>query len=217
MARPLLCHILVKKAIKTLCRRQFPAPVILSQMKQQLLAALNYVKEHKQQFGTGVIAVIGIVTLVWLFIYNQPVVYAATNACDLFTPNKAMNVLGDKVIQTGNSRPITTGDIATSKCGYTDQNEDTSKKLITSMAVQSAVNDKGIAKNKDIFTAHKKALGTNVKTVDNLGDSAYFETSTGILNVLSGKNWIKLLYGVGEGPTSKPQSEVVSLARDILK
>lgn len=187
------------------------------QMKEQLLTARDYVSEHKQQFGTGAIAVIGIVTLVWLFIYNQPVVYAAANACDMFTPNKAMDTLGNKVIQTNSPKPITSGDIATSKCGYTDQNEDTSKKIIATIAVQSAVNDEGIIKNKDMFTAHKKALGENMQVVDNLGDDAYFETSNGILNVLSGKRWMKVLYGVGEGPTSKPLGEIVSLARTILK
>lgn len=186
-------------------------------MKQQITDAIEYIKAHKQQFGTGTIAAIGVVVLTALFIYNQPVTYAATNACELFTPSKAMDTLGDQVIQTGNSKAATNGDVATSKCGYTDKNEDPSKKLIATLAVQSAVNDDGIASTKQTFDAHKEALGDSAQPVSELGARAYYETTTGVLNVLQEKRWVKVLYGVGEGPTSQPLEDVVALARAILK
>lgn len=186
-------------------------------MKQQLSEALAYIRAHKQQFGTGAIAIIGAAVLTALFIYNQPVTYAATNACELFTPAKAMDTLGDQVIQTGNTKAAVNNNVATSKCGYTDKNPDTSKKLIATIAVQSAVNDKGITSTQNVFNAHKEALGANAQTVDNLGTGAYYETTTGVLNILQEKRWVKVLYGVGEGPTSKPLTDVVALARVILK
>ena len=186
-------------------------------MKEQLQQRLAYITAHKQQFGTGAIAVIGVAVIIGLYLYNKPPVYDAANACQMFSPTKAMDAIGNEVIQTGNSAPIAAGDVAVSKCGYTDKNTDETKKVIATVAVQSAINDDGAAKNKQVFDSHKKALGDNVETVNNLGDAAYFEPTTGILNIATGKHWVKLLYGVGEGPTSKPLTEVIALARTIIR
>ena len=201
----------------TLLYTRLASPDILVSMKQQLQQATHYITEHKQQFGTGAIALIGVAVIVGLFIYNRPITYAAADACALLSPARAMDALGDQVIQTGNTKPVTQGDIATSRCGYTDKNEDPSKKELATIAVQSAITNDGIVKNKQVFDAHKEALGGDAKTVNNLGESAYYETTTGILNILSDKLWIKLLYGVGEGPTSKPLDDVTALARVILQ
>ena len=177
----------------------------------------TYIAEHRQLVGTSAIALIGVGTLIALFIYNQPVVYEATTACNLLTPAKAMDALGDKVIQTGDSKPSASGDVATSKCGYTDENSDKDQMAEVSVAVQSAINDKGIAQNKSDFSQHRSALSSKAETVKDLGDSAYFDMNTGYLNILDGKRWIMVSYGIGQAPDSKPMADVVALAHNILK
>ena len=186
-------------------------------MKEKFRQAIDYVNEHRQLVGTSLIALIGIGTLIALFVYNQPVVYEPTTACNLLTPAKAMDALGDKVIQTGDSKPSASGDIATSKCGYTDENSDKDQMIEVSVAVQSAINDKGIAQNKSDFSQHRSTLSSKAEAVKNLGDSAYYDTSTGYLNILDGKRWIMVSYGVGQKPDSKPLDDVVSLAHKILQ
>lgn len=186
-------------------------------MKDRFRQAIDYVTEHRQLVSTSVIALIGIGTLIALFVYNQPVVYEPTTACNLLTPAKAMDALGNKVIQTGDSKPSASGDIATSKCGYTDENSDKDQMAEVSVAVQSAINDKGITQNKSNFSQHRSLLSSKAKTVNNLGDSAYYDMNTGYLNILDGKRWIMVSYGTGQKPDSKPMADVVALAHAILK
>lgn len=189
-------------------------------MKNKLQAVSHYISEHKQTIGTTAMAVIGVVVLVGLFIYNQPhgpkIVYQPVKACDILTPAKAMDALGDKIIGTDLNKPTIDGNLALSKCGYTDKNIDQNQMAEVSIAVQSAINDKGIAQNNADFKT-RKSQATHIEEVTGLGDSAYYDKDAGLLQVLNGKQWLMISYGNGQTIVPKPLAETVALAQKILK
>lgn len=189
-------------------------------MKSQLHTVIKYIAEHKQIFGTSVIAAVGAAVLVGLFVYNQPrgpqIDYQPTKACDILTPTKAMDALGDKILSTDLNKPVINGDLALSKCGYTDKNPDQNQMAEVSIAVQSAINDDGITQNKDDFKTHK-SQAPHIEEVAGLGDSAYYDQDSGLLQVLHGKQWLMISYGVGQNIEPKPLADTVALAHKILQ
>ena len=182
---------------------------------------MKYIAEHRQLVGTSIIAVIGAAVLVGLFVYNQPrtpkVIFQPTRACTLLSPAKAMDTLGNQVNQIAKDTPVRNGSVATSQCAYTDGNPDSSQMVEISIAVQSALNDIGVAENKSSYNADKKKDASVSQDVRRLGESAYFNANTGLLRILDGKRIILLNYKVGDNTTSKPLADVVALAHSILK
>lgn len=189
-------------------------------MKNQLHAAIDYIVEHKQLLGTLAIGLVGVIVLVGLFIYNQPhgpkVVYQPTKACDILTPGKAMDVLGDKVNNVEANKPVISGNVATSKCAYTDQKTDKDLQAQTSILILSAINDEGIPQVKTDFIKLQKQA-QHVQTVSDLGTSAYFDQDSNILYIQRDKQLIMLYYGVGQDGQSKPFTDVIAFAHNILK
>jgi hypothetical protein len=176
----------------------------------------TFVASHKKEFITGAAILCGGALLVALYMYNNPpvVVYRPTDACAILTPVEAEQLLGEKVYSVDTKGSLVTGNIATSKCSYTDQNRDTSKILVAAIAVRSGVNDKGVQQNKTDFTSRRPSNG--VETVDNLGDSAYFNLVNGQLNILKGRQWIVLSYGVGTAPEANTLDMALKLAHKVL-
>lgn len=191
-------------------------------MKHYLETATTYVTEHKQQFTIGAIAAVCVIVFGALFIYNQPhppkLAYEPTKACDMLTPNKAMDVLGNEVISTDANTPVIASDAetATSQCSYTDKNADGNAMQSLAISVRSATNQAGIAQNKSEFSGHKKNV-IHTEDVKDLGNEAYFDEDLGLLHILTDKQWIMLSYKTGQTLESKPVSDVVSLAHKVLK
>lgn len=189
-------------------------------MKSQLYTAMGYVREHKQVFGISVIVVIGAAILIGLFIYNQPhgpqIDYQPTKACDMLTPSKAMDVLGNDVNNVEANKPVISGNVATSKCAYTDKKTNKDQQTQVSIFVLSAINENGIAQIKTDFTKLQKQT-PHAQPVVGLGDAAYFNQDSGILYVINNKQLIMVYYGVGENVEPKPLADVVALAHEILK
>jgi hypothetical protein len=185
-------------------------------MQDYIHTATAYVTNHKREFLAGGILVVGLAVLVALFIYNNPnkVVYQPTNACDLLTPVKAQDLLGEKVISVDTKGAAVSGDIAISKCSYTDSNEDQDQMLVAAVAVRSGVNDAGVQKNKTDF-ANSQSKKT-VEPVDNLSDGAYFDPARGQLNILDGRRWIIVSYGIGASPETNTIDKAIELANTIL-
>lgn len=186
-------------------------------MNHYIQTCTDYITTHKRQFTTGVAFLLGSAFLVALYIYNNPpvVVYKPTDACAMLTPVKAEQLLGEKVYSIDTQGSMVSGNIATSKCSYTDQNHDTAKLLVAAIAVRSGVNDKGIQQNKTDFAARRPNIG--MQPVDNLGDSAYFNPIVGQLNILKGRQWIILSYGVGAAPETNTLDKAVELAHKVLQ
>jgi len=156
-----------------------------------------------------------------LFLYNQPhppkLAYQPTKACDMLTPNKAMDILGNEVISTDANAPVIASDTetATSRCSYTDKNADGSAMQSLAISVRSATNSAGITQNESEFSGHKKNV-VHREDITGLGKTAYFDEDLGLLHILTNKQWIMLSYKTGQTLESKPVSDVVSLARKVL-
>jgi hypothetical protein len=189
-------------------------------MNQYLKTAQEFAIDHKREFiiGAGMLGVAAVIVLLaGLFVLNNPikVIYQPAKACDMLTPAKAQNLLGNKVISVDTNAPVVDGNVATSKCSYTDSNPDQNQMVVAAIAVRSGVNDKGVAQNKSDFAAKKPTTGA--QPVNNLGDSAYFDQTLGQLNVLSGRNWIIFSYGVGASPAANTLDKALQLAHEVLR
>lgn len=190
------------------------------QFQKYTHAVQTYLRDHQKdlQIAIPIVVILGILVglIVLSTVKNLPnIVYQPVKACDLLTPSKAQDLLGDRVKGVDKNDPIIKGDLAVSKCGYNDLNPTEGQLKVLALAVQSGINDKGVAKNKTAFKLSQK--GKTLESVNELGDSAYFDPSTGALNILDGKRWIILSYGYGTTPEDNSLQDEISLAREILK
>lgn len=185
-------------------------------MQKYLTQIREYVATHKSQVIQGTFFGVVVVFLVTLFVYdNTPhYTYQPTNACDILTPEIAMDVLGDKVTNIENKKLVADKDTMISSCNYADDNKnDEAKKLIT-MSVRSAVRDAGLLQNTTDFAAYRN--NNEVEKVEGLGQEAYYVTANSQLNVLDGRRWVKISIVHGSQNESVPLSETVKLAKKVL-
>ncbi len=178
-----------------------------------------YIAENKKNLIVGLAITLGIVitiSIIALSIYNSTpkVVYQPTAACDMFSATKAKELLGEKIITSSVAAPTQSGDTASSNCGYTDGNPDTNNTIVAAIMIRSGINDKGVQQNKTEFSAGQPK--TDVKVIKDLGDSAYFNQKLGQLNILNGRQWIIISYGVGSSPQTNTEDDAVKLAHKIL-
>ncbi|MES2630425.1 MAG: hypothetical protein V4611_00505 [Patescibacteria group bacterium] len=163
-----------------------------------------------------VVAVALIVTgIVWAINNSGPKIdYQPAVACELLTLDEAKELMGNNAVGSAVTAPVISGDISTSKCGYTDGNTDTANLIVAAINVRSAINDKGVEQNKTEFT--KGTPEENVVIVNGLGDKAYFNEANGMLNVLDGKNWILISYGPGSDPAANTLEDAAELAQKVI-
>ena len=178
----------------------------------------TYIRERSELFiGIGVVvalvAITGIVALI-INLNGPHIVYQPTKACDLLTPEKAGSLLGEKVISVDSNAPQISGNVAQSKCSFTDANTDTDKLMVAAVAVRSAINDEGDIQNKNEFAAAR--ANNNTDTVTGIGDSAYFNKTNGLLHVLKGHNWFIISFGVGSDQANNTVDNDVKLAQKLL-
>lgn len=185
-------------------------------MNRYLQAVTTYVTTHRNEAVTTAVVAVVFIFVVALFIYDSTphYVYQPVKACDLLTPAEAQDMLGDKVLSTDANTPVVSDDTATSKCSYSDENPDKSKMMVAAVAVRSAIDDKGAQQNKVDFATAR--ANNDVEIVKNVGDSAYFNKTSGQLNVLSGHMWLILNYGVGSTPQTNTVDKAVELAHKVL-
>ena len=185
-------------------------------MKNSIQATKTYIMEHKRETAIGTVLTLIVASLVILFIYNTipHIVYKPTNACDMLTPSKAQDLLGEKVISVDTKGAKVAGDIAISKCSYTDSNENKDLMIVAAIAVRSGINDAGVLKNKKDFAASR--ANDTVENVESLGDNAYFNPLRGQLNILDGRRWIIVSYGLGTAPETNTVDKAIELANVAL-
>ncbi len=184
---------------------------------QTLQTVKTYIIVHQRNIVLWSVTVLVAAFLGSLFIYSMTphYTYQPVKACDLLTPAKAQDMLGDHVLSVDTKDPVVSGDTATSKCSYTDANADSSKLKVAAVAVRSAVEDKGIQQNKTDFVQARS--NNDVEVVKGVGDSAYFNKANGQLNILDGGNWIILNYGTGSAPQTNTVDDAVKLAHKVLR
>ena len=187
-------------------------------MKKHLKNATQLIRRNSEfLIGAGIVgALVGAVAIVALVNhFSGPViVHQPAKACDLFTLQEARSLLGEDVLQTESNKPVITGDVAVSKCSYTDTVADPTQMTVAAVAVRSGINDEGLARNVADFAVAKS--NNSVEKMENLGEDAYFNKTIGQLNVLSGKKWIIMSYGIGSAPESNTLDQAKVLAQKVI-
>lgn len=188
-------------------------------MKKHIQTVKQYIKERSDTFiGASVLG--GLVAIVFIVIavnhFSGPVViYQPAKACDLFTPAEAQDLLGDKVISVEANDPVIKDDFATSKCGYSDSNEQQDQMRVAAVAIRSAINDEGHLQNQDDFA---KAKSNNiVDTIPGVGDDAYFNRNSGQMNILDDKKWIILNFGNSAAPETNTAEDALKFAKKVVQ
>ena len=189
-------------------------------MKTTIGRARTFLVAHRRAVLIATPLVLLALVLVALFAYNfgtsTKVVYQPVKACERFTPAEAQDLLGDKILSVDTKKPAVSGDIAISKCSYTDQNPDQNAMKVAAVAIRSGVNDDGVAQNKREFAASKKA-NPGVQDVPGLGDTAYFNPVNGQMGILQGRDWLIVSYGAGATPQANTIEDVTKLSQMVLK
>lgn len=200
-------------------QRLFQAAIlerVMEKLNQYLQRAKTYIVQRSDVFiGIGVVAglvaIIGIGMLISSL--NGPrIVYQPIKACDLFTPAKAQSLLGEKINGVDKNEPQISGNFAVSKCGYSDLNS--AYMMVAAVTVRTGINDKGTAQNTSDFAKSKKAYAT--EQVSTIGNSAFFNGTSGQLNVLKDGNWYIFSYGLGSAPEQNTLDKSLELAHKIL-
>ncbi len=179
----------------------------------------KFVATHRQYITNVVVIACGVIALLAAIAFivqaSKPkIVYQPAFACDLLTQTKAEALLGSEVIRSVNEDAVISGDTATSKCGYTDKNQDVNQMRVAAVIVRSGINDQGVEQNRTEFALGKPKDHTQI--VSDVGDAAYYNTQNGQLNVLDDKQWLILSYGVGAAPEANDKDEVEGFARLVL-
>lgn len=189
-------------------------------MKDYIQKAKQYLtsRPNKELYiGIGVIAcaIIAVVVVIVSAVNSVPrIVYQPAVACDLLTSQKAQELLGDQAVKSNVGEPVQSNNVSLSRCGYTNGSGDETTLVVAAIIVRSGINDKGVEQNKTEFIAGKPNVGA--ETVTDLGDGAYFNQKSGQLNVLSGRDWIIISYGVGSDPQSNTVEDAVTAARKVI-
>lgn len=177
----------------------------------------EYIELHRSEAVLVGAAIATLVILGALFAYGHfsKYVYTPTNACTVFSPDKAIDLIGDKVVNvTTNSKEVAiSGDLGTSSCGYTDEKEDMNAMTVAAVKIRSAINDNGAILNKSDFT--KARASNEVEIVTGVGDEAFYNTATGLMHVYNNRDWYILNFGLGSDPTSNTVEKTTELARAI--
>ncbi len=166
--------------------------------------------------GIVIIVAMVIIGAIAIFIHNTTtkIDYQPAIACELFTLDEAKELMGANSIGSGVTEPTLSGNLSTSKCGYTDGNVDTANLVVAAIIVRSGVNDKGVTQNKEEFESGRPL--DNVQLVNGVGDSAYFNEANGQLNILDGYNWVIVSYGPGSDPVANTLEDSVELAKKVI-
>lgn len=156
-------------------------------------------------------ALIGLISSI-IYWTSPKVIYEPVYACDLLTSAEARELLGPQVIHSVKDQPVVIDNTATSRCGYSDQNEELADMRVAAVIVRSGVNDAGVRQNIEEFLVRAQEEG--VEPIEQLGEQAFYNPSTGQLHVLTEFQWIIMSYGVGEEPllnTVQEQKEMAYL------
>ncbi len=188
-------------------------------MKKYVDHVKQYVKANSDavvgaSVVAGLFAIVAIVALISHF-SGPMIVYQPAKACEWFTVDEARSLLGEDVLNTESNKPVIDGDVAVSKCGYTDTNGNSDAMKVAAVAIRSGINDAGQAKNETDFAAAKSS--NIVDDITGIGDAAYFNKTSGQLNVLNDKKWIIINYGFGATPEANTAEDAIIVAKKVLQ
>jgi len=174
---------------------------------------------YKKELIIGAVAVFAVIAIIAAIVFaiansGPKVDYPPTVACNTLTSLEAQELLGNSAFNSADDPAVISGDLATSRCGYTDGTNNTETMIVAAVILRAGINDKGVEQNKTEFAQGTPTQG--VEVVKDLGDSAYYNQVNGQLNVLKDKNWYIFSYGVGSTPEANIVEDTVKLAEKVL-
>ena len=174
---------------------------------------------YKKELIIGAVVVFAVIAIIAAIVFaiansGPKVDYPPTVACDTLTSLEAQELLGNSAFNSADDPAVISGDLATSRCGYTDGTNNTETMIVAAVILRAGINDKGVEQNKTEFAQGTPTQG--VEIVNDLGDSAYYNQVNGQLNVLKDKNWFIFSYGVGSTPEANIVEDTVKLAEKVL-
>ena len=174
---------------------------------------------YKKELIIGAVVVLAVIAIIAAIVFaiansGPKVDYPPTVACDTLTSLEAQELLGNSAFNSADDPAVISGDLATSRCGYTDGTNNTETMIVAAVILRAGINDKGVEQNKTEFAQGTPTQG--VEVVKDLGDSAYYNQVNGQLNVLKDKNWYIFSYGVGSTPEANIVEDTVKLAEKVL-
>lgn len=86
---------------------------------------------------------------------------------------------------------------------------------VIGLAVRSAVTKVGVEENRRDFAASKAA--NQVETVEGIGDEAFYLPANGQLNILKGRAWILIKYGVGDDKATYTLENAKKVANKVVE
>lgn len=189
-------------------------------MKRYVTRVKEYVLTNPKKVKIALVAfgiLLGAAILGGLFIYNNQskvieLDYNPVVACTLLTKDEAKELLGGNVIDTNKNAVTVTQTRATSKCSYSDDN--VTNMAVIGLAVRSAVTKAGVEENKQDFAASKQA--NQVEIVDGIGDEAFYLPANGQLNILKGRAWLLITYGVGDDKSTYTLENAKKVATKVI-
>lgn len=187
-------------------------------MKKYFEIVKDYISTHRKAAPITAVGVVCVVFLIALLVWNirqtvPHIVYQPVQACDLLPVKDAQSLLGKDVINVEADKPVVSGDTATSKCSYSDTSYSTIK--VAAVAVSTGINDAGTEQNKVTFVEKlDKDIGEPIK---DMGDKAYFDRTSGKINILTEHSWIIVSYNVGDSLDSSTFDNVSKLAKIVLQ
>lgn len=189
----------------------------MNQFREYLNKTQQYISLHRNEtilVATG-FATLAILGALLVYGHISTYVYQPTKACDVFTPEKALDLMGEKIVNvTSNNKDVSIKDnLATSSCGYTNEKSEANTMTVAAIKVRSAINDKGAILNKSDYT--KSRAANKVEDVKNIGEEAYFNPASGQLHVYKDRDWIILSYGIGSDPTANTLEKATELAKAV--
>ncbi len=187
-------------------------------MKPYLESTKAYIIKRNEIFiGLAVVVVLGGL-IAGIAIATQPnkpaIVYDPTEACSLFTAEEAEQLLGNDVLSTNNTEPLQYENVTVSSCGYAQNTLNADSMRVAAVTVRSGINDTGAAQNKTEFTKSKSSK--NIEEIPDVGEQAYYSPERGQLNVLKGRDWIVLSYGIGATPAANTKEDLFKLADKVF-
>jgi hypothetical protein len=174
---------------------------------------------YKKELIIGAIVVFAVIAIIAAIVFaiansGPKVDYPPTVACDTLTSLEAQELLGNSAFKSADDPAVISGDLATSRCGYTDGTNNTETMIVAAVILRAGINDKGVEQNKTEFVDGTPTQG--VEVVKDVGDSAYFNQVNGQLNVLKDKNWYIFSYGSGSAPEANTVEDAVALANKVI-
>ena len=139
--------------------------------------------------------------------------FTTYEACKLLTKEKAASLLGTSATLGMEPSPSNSDDLKVTNCVYNNNAGDIRDIVSISLLVRTPLTQAGADSNMETFS-NTSAIGETI--VDEYGEKAMWNSTTGQLNILKDKNWIIITFGKAQ-PNLRTLDDAKKAADILLK